>query len=177
MNEQNTPSTAEVPDKGWELTKKIAKIVFRLFLLYFVICCVFFCIPSLREGYWKIRVKTYVLIHQNMLNEYVETFPLDEPMASQKYHGWEVVSYPVYGADAYSPPYDFNNGDPYIIQFERFGFGLAPSGAYAGMYYSPDDMLVGFQGVLLNSPVTVIGGNHYETEKICDHWYWYIAWF
>ncbi|MGM9615335.1 MAG: hypothetical protein ACI3W7_07405 [Oscillospiraceae bacterium] len=178
MNEQMTPSPAEEPDIGWEITKKITikavKIIFPLLLLYFVVSCVIYCIPSLREGYWEFRVKTYVQLHQNALNEYVETFPLDEPMTREKYHGWTVTSYPVHEYGLYSAgSYDFCGGDPYIIQFDRFGFGLAVGGSYAGMYYSPEDTPVGFQGIFLDTPGAADG----ETEKICDHWYWYIAWF
>lgn len=174
MNEQIPSSSPETPDRGWEITKKIAKVVFRLFLLYFIVFSVIYCIPALREGYWELRVKTYVQLHQKALNEYVETFPLDEPMTRQKYHGWTVTSYPVQEDGKYTAgAYDFQDGDPYIIQFDRFGFGLAVGGSYAGMYYSPEDIPVGFQGVFPDSPSATDG----ETEKICDHWYWYIAWF
>ncbi len=85
-----------------------------------------------------------------------------------------MTSYPVREADDYADGLpDHFDGDDYIIQFDRYAFGIVTSGSYAGMYYSPEDMPVGFQGVFADRPGA--DGPDGETEKICDHWYWFIA--
>ncbi len=176
MNDQNMSPAAEEPDIGWEITKKIAKIIFRLLLLYCIVSCVIYCIPPLREGYWELRVKTYVQLHQKALNEYVETFPLDES-TYQKYHGWKAICYPVFreGPGQYlAENYDLTGGDPYYIQFGRFGFGIAPSSSYAGMFYSPDDSPEGYLRNFYPPDTDVLSDNEALVEKICDNWYYYL---
>lgn len=160
-----------------KITIKAVKIIFPLLLLYCVVSCVIYCIPSLREGYWEFRVKTYVQLHQNALNEYVKTFPLYEPKTSQKYHGWRAISYPVFreGYGRYLlENYDLAGGDPYYIQFDRFGFGIGSETSYAGMFYSPDDSPDGYLSNFYPSDTAVLSDNETKVEKICDNWYFYL---
>lgn len=166
MNEQMTPS----PQKKIKIwIKKAIKPILWLLLLW----CVLNMIGPIREAIWEARVVSYCLLHQGKLNEFVEEFPFEEYEETRKhidYKGWEVSCFPVHEEGTYKPgSYDIPDRDPYVIQFHRFGFGLVPASTYAGMYYSSDDTPSGFQGVPM--------GSRGDTKKICDHWYWYIAWF
>ena len=163
--------------RKWHILKKAVIYLVALAM----IICLLYCISPFREAFWEMRVKSYVLTHQRSLNQFAESFPINEPMENLKYHGWEVISYPVheYGNFSYSAYAYSSEGNSYIIEFDCYGWGIVPSSSYAGMYYSPTNTAVGFQGISIDS-LTSAQERHetslvYETKKICDNWFWYIA--
>lgn len=79
--------------------------------------------------------------------------------------------------------YDIYYCEPiHTVEFETFAFGLAPSSAYYGFYYSPENKPVGYEscGELSFQRDGIgwlweeeNGDNWVYTEKIKDHWYWF----
>lgn len=72
---------------------------------------------------------------------------------------------------------------PDLVEFDCWGWGLAPSSTYTGFYYSENDEPIPFQGVMQELVADGDGwswqepksDNHGYTEKIMDKWYYYEA--
>ena len=72
---------------------------------------------------------------------------------------------------------------PDMVEFDCWGWGLAPSSTYIGFYYSENDEPIPFQGVLQQLTESGSGwawqepesDNHGYTEKIMDNWYYFEA--
>jgi len=80
--------------------------------------------------------------------------------------------------------YTTTNGN-LLVDYFCYGFGLVPSSAYYGFYYSGDGKPAGFQGVdyeLMKegngwTRSEKDGDNWYYTEQILDNWYYFKAGF
>ncbi len=91
--------------------------------------------------------------------------------------------------DKYSSTYDISvwKTDDVIVQFVAYTEGVASAGKYVGVYYSPDDVVTGFQGSAETMKITENGDgfdlqeagsdNGGYVEKISDNWYYFEAWF
>ena len=89
----------------------------------------------------------------------------------------------------YSSTYDISvwRTEDVIVQFVAYTEGIAPAGKYVGVYYSPDDVVTGFQGSAWTMKITEHGAgydlqeagkdNGGYVEKIADNWYYFEAWF
>lgn len=121
------------------------------------------------------------LISGDLINNQAEMTALAQSMLDNK---TEEALY-----DKYSSTYDISvwRTEDVIVQFVAYTEGIAPSGKYVGMYYSPDDVVTSYQGSAKFMKITengfgydlqeADGGNGGYTEKISDNWYYFEAWF
>lgn len=113
---------------------------------------------------------SFVLAHQDELSEIAIAY-LDGDTTTKSYRTVKIDG--------------LFDGEHQIVQFLYSGFGIAPSSKYYGFYYSPDDIPVAHQNVKIE--LEEVNSQKWEwtdgtdnggiTKKICDHWYYYKAWF
>ena len=77
------------------------------------------------------------------------------------------------------------DGEQPIVQFYWDGVGIAPSGAYFGFYYAPDDepaLMDNADGIFYPKDADTwefsdCAGNGGTTIRILPHWFYYKMWF
>ena len=146
-------------------TKTLSFIIATVLLIAIVTLCVFLIVPKVFNP--KARVFRFVENKITELHGIVEMRVKDEDQRPSEFNGCKIQYIDI--------------GDVPIIQFEMGGYGIVPSSAYYGFYYSPDDLPhVYWNGdaELLsesdNSWSYELGGdNHGSTERIMPHWYYY----
>lgn len=124
---------------------------------------------------------SYKLLSGDVLNNQEEMTQLAEALLK----GEETELY-----DKYDITYDISvwNTEDIIVQFllPTESEGVAPASKYVGVYYSPDDVVTGFQGVIGTHQPDGEGWSWSEgsngdnggyTQKITDNWYYFEAWF
>lgn len=121
------------------------------------------CIFSLFYVRSEAYISRYVVSHEDELTDYAKELLDGGVSASGTYNGWDVDSFT----------------DSNVVQFTVSYTGIVPASTATGFYYSPDDKLLGYQGVDLG--VNTNGesyeggspyGNYHEVVKITDNWYW-----
>ncbi len=132
-----------------------------IIVLFILVCLVsaFICFNP------KLRVNVFVALHSNQVEQAYQTGDFPEAIGGRKY--------------------TFRKGGHPMIEFTLSAWGLVPSTAYYGCYYSPDDVPLSFQ----RAGETLVpqendswvwygeGDNHGMTYKIKDHWYYFDAHF
>lgn len=147
---------------------------------FIITVIVFFCAlllisaPRTAKTFSKITAFRYVQAHQTELCEIAAGIISGETETPYQYNDYTAH---YYKAASVKEP---------VVEFYVHSFGIAPSGFYAGFYYSPKDIPVRFQGAGTamephkNGKAWVYdetGDNHGYTEKICNNWYWFEFYF
>ena len=99
--------------------------------------------------------------------EYIEDLTIDKISVSKKYGRWK-VDY-------------FATGDIPIVQFTVISYGIPSSGCIKGFYYSPNDVVVGYQGIEIEYGKSkegwirtdCVGDDSEIIIKIKKNWYWF----
>lgn len=127
-----------------------------------LVCLLLLGAAALR-GDQRDRGARYIRRHQAELERFVAELAAG---GERTYNGWPVRYRPELG----------------MAEFETGAFGLAPSSAYWGFYYSPEDIPLPVMGTAEMDYAPSGGGWRWEepegdnwayTERLAEGWYWY----
>lgn len=114
-------------------------------------------------------IQTYVILFHEGLQTYAEKILDENDIKRSRYGLWDVRNYP----------------EDQMVEFMTGGFGLAPSSAYKGFYYSAENVHKVFSVADKSLATMDIEGdhatwtdgtdNHGTSIRIIDNWFWYEA--